>query len=132
PRHQQPQARRIGLVAALGTRIALLFFLSFLLGLTEPLFTLPDLPLLHDLEAREVSGRDLILFVGGLFLIGKSVREMHKKLEETKETKEAPAARPSASFVGTIVLIAVIDIVFSLDSVIPAVGMVDELWVMVT
>jgi predicted tellurium resistance membrane protein TerC len=136
PPAQQPRARRIGLVAALGTRIALLFFLSFLLGLTEPLFTLPDLPLLHDLEAREVSGRDLILFAGGLFLIGKSVREMHKKLEESREERhgepDAAKAKPAhAGFAGTIALIAVIDIVFSLDSVITAVGMVDQVWVMV-
>jgi predicted tellurium resistance membrane protein TerC len=135
PPAQQPKARRIGLVAALGTRIVLLLFLSFLLGLTEPLFTLPDLPLVHDLEAREVSGRDLILFAGGLFLIGKSVREMHKKLEESKEERQgepdAAKVRPTAGFAGTIALIAVIDIVFSLDSVITAVGMVDQVWVMV-
>jgi predicted tellurium resistance membrane protein TerC len=133
PEPQQPRARRIGLVAALGTRLVLLFTLSFLLGLTRPLFTLPDLPLLHDLEAREVSWRDLILLGGGLFLIGKSVREMHEKLEEAKAGRAgrpAPAGKP-AGFAKTIVMIAVIDIVFSLDSVITAVGMVEQLWVMV-
>jgi predicted tellurium resistance membrane protein TerC len=145
PKEQQPRARKIGLAAALGTRILLLFTLSFLLGLTAPLFVLPDLPLLHHLEAREVSGRDLILFLGGLFLIYKSVREMHKKLEETKEARAGdgagpaggPAAgggaggRPPAGFAGAIATIAVIDIVFSLDSVITAIGMVDQIWVMV-
>src|SRR5262249_6351618 len=128
PEPQRPKARRLGLIAALGTRLLLLFFLSWLLGLTAPLFTLPDLPLLHDLEAREVSGRDLVLLAGGLFLIYKSVREMHEKLEEAKaEQAGEPAAPPGrpVSFARTIALIAVIDIVFSLDSVITAVGMVE-------
>jgi predicted tellurium resistance membrane protein TerC len=135
PRPRQSQARRFGLLAALGTRILLLFTLSFLLGLTTPLLVLPDLPLLHDLEAREVSLRDLILLLGGLFLIGKSVLEMHKKLEETRN--EAADKPPSVggrqvSLGWTILTIAVIDIVFSLDSVITAVGMVEQVWVMVT
>ena len=133
PGPQQPQARRIGLIAALGTRLALLFTLSLLLGLTTPVFTLPEMPLLHDLEAREVSWRDIILLGGGLFLIGKSVLEMHEKIEEAKhdEPGETPAPRKPVSFAWTIATIAVIDIVFSLDSVITAVGMVDQLWVMV-
>jgi predicted tellurium resistance membrane protein TerC len=133
PEPQQPRARRIGLIAALGTRLLLLFTLSFLLGLTRPLFTLPDLPLLHDLEAREVSWRDLILLGGGLFLIGKSVREMHEKLEEARAEQAGQAAPPAkaASFAWTIVTIAGVDIIFSLDSVITAVGMVEQLWVMV-
>lgn len=134
PREQQPKARRIGLGAALGTRLVLLFSLSFLLGLTAPVFTLPDLPLVHDLEAREVSWRDIILFGGGLFLIGKSVYEMHEKLEHARAHRETGAPPPTAGTAGfaqTIATIAVIDIVFSLDSVITAVGMVDTLWVMV-
>jgi predicted tellurium resistance membrane protein TerC len=133
PEAQQPRARRIGLVAALGTRILLLLSLSFLLGLTRPLFTIPDLPYFHNLEAREVSLRDLILMSGGLFLIYKSVREMHEKLESAREgTQEADAKPPrAASFGGVLVQIAVLDIVFSLDSVITAVGMVDKVWIMV-
>jgi predicted tellurium resistance membrane protein TerC len=133
PEQQQPKARKIGLAAALGTRILLLFTLTFLLGLTAPIFTLPDLPLLHDLEAREVSWRDIILLAGGLFLIGKSVFEMHEKLEHARAHREGgPKEAPKvASFAQAIVTIAVIDIVFSLDSVITAVGMVDQLWVMV-
>ncbi len=157
PKEQQPKARQIGLAAALGMRIALLFSLSFLLTLTEPIFTLPALPLSHDLDSREVSWRDLILFGGGAFLIAKSVVEVHKKLEEAKEERAAapasaadPGAAPAgdgpstegpafvdppkskhASFGWTIATIAVIDIVFSLDSVITAIGMVDEIWVMV-
>ena len=89
PEKQQPKARRIGLVAALGTRILLLLSLSFLLGLTKPVFTVPDLPYFHDLEAREVSLRDLILLVGGLFLLYKSVHEMHEKIESARTTSEA-------------------------------------------
>jgi predicted tellurium resistance membrane protein TerC len=133
PEAQQPKARRIGLVAALGTRILLLLSLSFLLGLTKPLFTIPDLPLFHDLESREVSIRDLILLAGGLFLIYKSVKEMHEKLEEARSNEaEMAKSRAVASFGGVLVQIAVLDIVFSLDSVITAVGMVDQLWVMIT
>jgi predicted tellurium resistance membrane protein TerC len=134
PKAEQPRARKIGLAAALGTRLLLLFSLSFILGLTAPIFTLPDLPLLHDLEAREVSWRDVILLGGGLFLIGKSVYEMHEKLEHAKAHREAgtePPTEGNAGFAGTIATIAVIDIVFSLDSVITAVGMVEHLWVMI-
>ena len=132
PEEQQPRARRLGLMAALGTRILLLFSLSFLLQLTKPLFTVPDLPLLHDLEAREVSLRDLILLAGGLFLIWKSVKEMHEKLEEAKRSHESLAApRKTATFRSVLIQIAILDIVFSLDSVITAVGMVDEVWVMI-
>ncbi|HYH64865.1 MAG TPA: TerC family protein [Urbifossiella sp.] len=134
PKKEQPKARKIGLGAALGTRLVLLFSLTFILGLTAPIFTLPDLPFMHDLEAREVSWRDVILLVGGLFLIGKSVYEMHEKLELAKAHHAAgttPPTEGNASFASTIATIAVIDIVFSLDSVITAVGMVDNVWVMV-
>lgn len=133
PKDKQPKARKIGLGAALGTRLALLGSLWLLLGLTTPLFTLPDLGFLRDMEAREVSFRDLILLAGGLFLIGKSTFEIHKKLEEARnaENGEAAAAPRPASFAGTILTIAIIDIVFSLDSVITAIGMVEQIWVMV-
>ncbi|HSQ58272.1 MAG TPA: TerC family protein [Gemmata sp.] len=134
PEAQRPRARRIGLVAALGTRLLLLFSLSFLLGLTSPVFTLPTFGILQDIEAREVSWRDIILLAGGLFLIAKSTFEMHEKLEHAKRERasQAPAAvTKSASFAWTIFTIAVIDIVFSFDSVITAIGMVEELWVMV-
>ncbi len=130
PPEQQPRARRLGLMAALGTRLLLLATLTFLLGLTRPLFTLPEMPLLHDMEAREVSLRDLILLAGGLFLIGKSVMEMHEKLENARQHGE-PRPNVKVSFIKVLIQIAVIDIVFSLDSVITAVGMVEELWVMV-
>ena len=144
PPDQQPRARQIGLIAALVTRLGLLFTLSWLLGLTKPIFHLPDNPVLRNPDARAVSMRDIILFVGGGFLIRKSVKEMHENLEEKKRAAARPAdgeaadARPADGpakkyrrFWPTIAEIAFIDIVFSLDSVITAVGMVDELWVMV-
>lgn len=132
PKEQQAKARRLGLIAALATRLGLLFTLSWLLGLTRPLFHIPDNPILHSPEARAVSLRDIILAAGGLFLIRKSVKEMHEKVEEKKAHAAGTApAKKLGRFWPTIFEIAMIDILFSLDSVITAVGMVDELWVMV-
>ena len=134
-KEQQRKARWIGLGAALGTRVGLLFSLSFLLGLTRPILTLP-LPGIAP-DARELSWRDIILLAGGLFLIYKSIREMHEKFEVTREDAAAAAAglapprKKPANFLKTILWIAVIDIVFSLDSVITAVGTVDNLTVMI-
>jgi predicted tellurium resistance membrane protein TerC len=119
PPAQQPRARRIGLLGALLTRIALLFSLAWVIRLTAPWFTL---------VGHELSGRDFILILGGLFLIGKSTFEIHDKLEG----EEGHAfRRVDSSFVSVIVQIMLLDVVFSLDSVITAVGMVDELWVMI-
>jgi predicted tellurium resistance membrane protein TerC len=120
PPAQQPRARKLGLLGALGTRILLLFSLAWIIRLTEPWFTI---------AGTDISGRDLILILGGLFLIGKSTHEIHDKLEGEEHQGTARAA---ASFTSVIVQIMLLDIVFSLDSVITAVGMVDELWVMVT
>jgi predicted tellurium resistance membrane protein TerC len=120
PPAQQPRARRLGLLGALLTRIALLFSLAWIIRLTAPWFTV---------LGQEISGRDLILILGGLFLLGKSTYEIHDKLEG--EEGHASAKVPS-SFISVIVQIMLLDIVFSLDSVITAVGMVDQLWVMVT
>jgi predicted tellurium resistance membrane protein TerC len=119
PAHQQPQARRLGLLGAMGTRVLLLFSLAWIIRLTEPLFTV---------IGTNISGRDLILILGGLFLIGKSTFEIHDKLEG----EEGHASKKvAASFVSVVTQIMLLDVVFSLDSVITAVGMVDELWVMV-
>jgi predicted tellurium resistance membrane protein TerC len=123
PKDQQPKARKIGLMLALVTRILLLFSITWLMKLTSDLFTLPILN-------EGISGKDLILLVGGLFLIGKSVVEIHEKLEG--EDGHANPAKSSTKFAGVIVQILVLDIVFSLDSVITAVGMANNLWVMVT
>jgi predicted tellurium resistance membrane protein TerC len=133
PPPQQPLARRFGLAAALGMRLLLLLFLSFLMGLTAPLLTLPPLPFLYDWEARVISWRDLILLAGGLFLMGKSVREMHEKLEQASSgSRLATQTRRPTRFLSAVITIALIDIVFSLDSVITAIGMVEDIWVMVT
>jgi predicted tellurium resistance membrane protein TerC len=119
PADQQPRARRLGLLGAMATRILLLFSLAWIVRLTQPLFTL---------IGHAVSGRDLILIGGGIFLIGKSTYEIHDKLEG--EEGHA-SARAGASFSSVLAQIMLLDIVFSLDSVITAVGMVDQLWVMV-
>ncbi len=119
PRHQQPRARTLGLAAAMVTRIALLFSLTWMMRLTAPWFSLLGL---------EISGRDLILIAGGLFLLAKSTLEIHENLEGEEEPS---AAIRKASFSGVIFQILLIDIVFSLDSVITAIGMVNQLSIMV-
>ena len=118
PKAQQQRARRVGLALAMITRLLLLFSLTWLIGLTAPLF---------GVFGHEVSGRDLILLLGGLFLIAKATHEIHDKLEGESGTR---SARTAASFGGVIVQIMLVDMVFSLDSVITAVGMVRVLWVM--
>src|SRR4051794_35403464 len=122
PVEQQKKARQLGLMLALVTRVLLLLSLTWLMGMTRPLFTLPILN--HGL-----SGRDLILLVGGLFLIGKSVIEVHEKLEG--QDGHTTKTKTKASFSGVIVQILLLDIVFSLDSVITAVGMANKVGVMI-
>ncbi len=122
PEAQRNSGRRIGLLLAMGTRILLLMSLAWIMRLTAPLFTLP-------MFEQEISGRDLILLFGGLFLLWKSVHEIHASLEGAEEGHTASAA--VASFGAIIAQIAIIDIVFSLDSVITAVGLAQHLMVMV-
>jgi predicted tellurium resistance membrane protein TerC len=120
PEHQRRYARFNGLLLAMISRILLLFSLSWVIGLTEPLFTL---------LGREISGRDLVLIVGGLFLVAKSTHEIHDKLEGhtgERSAKVAPSLR------SVLIQILLLDVVFSLDSVITAVGMVDEIGIMVS
>jgi predicted tellurium resistance membrane protein TerC len=124
PEHQRAKARVIGLMFAMLTRIGLLFTLSWLMTLTAPLFSIPVM-------GKEISGRDLILIGGGLFLLWKSVHEIHNSLEGVDDGMGNTAAAATATFGAVISQIAIIDIVFSLDSVITAVGMVDELAIMV-
>jgi predicted tellurium resistance membrane protein TerC len=119
PREQQGRARYIGLLLAMIMRIALLFSLSWIIRLTAPLVTV---------LGEEISGRDLVLLIGGLFLLAKSTREIHERLEG--EEGEA-SARVAPSLGSVLIQIMLLDIVFSLDSVITAVGMVDQLGVMV-
>lgn len=119
PESQRQKARQIGLLLAMGMRIALLLSIVWVMGLTEPLF---------EVLGYAFSGRDLILFFGGLFLLGKSTLEIHHSLEGSEETKSSGKA---ATFGAIITQIAVVDIVFSLDSVITAVGLVDYVAVMI-
>lgn len=120
PLEQQARARTIGLSAALIMRILLLLSVSWIASLTNPLFNVFGL---------DVSGRDLILLLGGLFLIYKATREIHDKLEGEEGHGDA---RVGATFTSVIIQIMLLDIVFSLDSVITAVGMAEALWVMIT
>ena len=121
PARQQALARRLGLILALGIRIGLLFTISWMMGLTRPLFGILGHPL---------TGRDLILIGGGLFLIGKATWEIYDKLEVEHVEREGGGGR--GRFAAVLAQILVLDIVFSLDSVITAVGMANELSVMVT
>ena len=119
PEEQQALARRLGLGMALVMRVLLLLSLSWVIGLTAPLFTV---------LSQEISGRDLILILGGLFLLGKATYEIHENLEGEEGHS---SARVKAGFASVLVQIVILDIVFSLDSVITAVGMVDQVSVMI-
>jgi predicted tellurium resistance membrane protein TerC len=119
PESQQSRARRMGLLAAMGMRILLLFSIFWVIRLTTPLFSVFGHP---------ISGRDLILIGGGLFLLGKATIEIHNRLEGEEGHK---SARVRPSFAAVITQIVVLDVVFSLDSVITAVGMADEIAIMV-
>jgi predicted tellurium resistance membrane protein TerC len=119
PKHQQARGRTIGLALAMLTRILLLLSITWVMGLSADLFSIGGFG---------VSGRDLILIGGGLFLLAKSTLEIHHSLEGAEEHRNAAA---QATFVGVITQIAIIDIVFSLDSVITAVGMADHVEVMI-
>lgn len=120
PAAEQARARYVGLALALVTRVLLLFSLTWVIGLTTPLF---------DLFGHGVSGRDLILILGGLFLLGKATFEIHENLEG--EPGHA-SAKVRATFTSVIIQILLLDVVFSLDSVITAVGMVDRIEIMIS
>jgi predicted tellurium resistance membrane protein TerC len=119
PPEQQPKARKIGLALALGMRVGLLLVITWIIGLTKPLFTVLQ---------QEISGRDLILLIGGLFLLAKATTEIHHKLEG--ESAGKPGA-VRATFGAVIAQIVVMDLIFSLDSVITAVGMAEDIRVMI-
>jgi len=120
PEEDQDRGRKIGLIMALGTRLLLLFSLSWLIKLTAPVFYVGE---------HGVAGRDIILMVGGMFLLWKSTSEIHDKLEGDTEVS---SNKVKASFGAVITQIALLDIVFSLDSVITAIGMANELAIMIT
>jgi predicted tellurium resistance membrane protein TerC len=141
PEAQRPAARRVGLAVALVSRLLLLLTLKQILKLDRPLFHIPLNPLLYDTDKEGlhlplgISGKDLILLGGGLFLIAKATLEIHHKAEGHESAAGQtpdPARFRGASFAGVIAQVMVIDIVFSLDSVITAVGMASALWVMIT
>lgn len=119
PEEQRSKARVMGLALAMLTRIGLLFSLSWVMSLKQPLFAIANHPF---------SGRDLLLLGGGAFLVAKATREIHERIEGADEELSAKG-RPT--MMGTLIQIMILDIVFSLDSVITAVGMVDQLWIMV-
>jgi predicted tellurium resistance membrane protein TerC len=121
PPEQRERARRFGLLAAMGMRVALLLTLSWLMGLTGTLFAV---------AGQEFSGRDLILLAGGLFLMAKATHEIHTKLEAPDEHPQADR-RVYASLASVVGQIMAFDLVFSIDSVITAIGMAQALWVMV-
>ena len=134
PVEQRSQARKLGLLFALGSRIALLSVISWIIQLTNPLFTwtqlgAPESWFIEHKEALDVSVKDLILLGGGLFLIWKTTKEIHHQFEG-EEHEHAP--KKKVTMASVIAQIAVLDIIFSLDSVITAVGMADKLWVMIT
>ena len=120
PKEKQEFARRLGLFMAMFMRIGLLLVLAWIVGLVAPLFTL---------MGQEISGRDLILILGGLFLIWKSTSEIHQSLEGEVDGHGAKAVK--ATFAAVILQIMVVDLVFSLDSIITAVGMVDDVRIMI-
>lgn len=119
PPDQRKKARMVGLGLAMFMRVGLLFSLSWIIRLTAPLF---------EVRGHQISGRDLVLIAGGLFLLGKSTHEIHQRLEGDEGVA---SARVAPSFVSVIIQILLLDIVFSLDSVITAVGMVNDIWIMI-
>jgi predicted tellurium resistance membrane protein TerC len=123
PTQQQASARMIGLGLAMGTRILLLLSLVWIMGLTKPMFAV---------LGHAVSGRDLILLGGGLFLIAKATHEIHEKVQDVADHTSSVQVGKPPSYTSALIQIALLDIVFSLDSVITAVGMANEIWIMVT
>lgn len=122
PPEKQDAARRFGLALAMGSRIALLLSITWVMRLVDPLFTVMQ---------QEISGRDLILFFGGLFLLYKASHEIFEEVEDRGAAEKEVSAVVGASMTAIILQIAVLDIIFSLDSVITAVGMVDDVFTMI-
>lgn len=127
PEHQQDKARSIGILLALVVRIGLLYGITWIIGLQEPFFTIPFLESIH--VDPEFSGRDLILLGGGLFLMGKSTAEIHDKLEGEEE--ELPKSKKVKKVSSAVLQIVLIDIVFSFDSILTAVGLVKNVIIMI-
>jgi predicted tellurium resistance membrane protein TerC len=122
PPHQQQKGRTVGLLMAMVTRILLLFSITLIMRLTAPIFTI---------LGNAISGRDIILILGGLFLLGKSTHEIHASLEGGHGHEDKGKTKRHVSFTSVIVQIMLLDVVFSIDSVITAIGLADEVAVMV-
>lgn len=122
PAHQRALGRKVGLSLALITRLMLLATLAWIVGLTAPLF---------EIAGKGFSWRDIILIAGGLFLLWKATVEIHEMVDKEDDVPDRPEGAAGVTFRGVVIQIAIIDIIFSLDSVITAVGMADKLWVMV-
>lgn len=121
PEEERPKARFFGLALALAARVAFLLSITWIMKLTAPLFAV---------TGHSFSGKDLVLLLGGFFLVGKAAHEIHDKVEHPPGKEAGPVAR-RASFISVIIQVGLMDIIFSIDSVITAVGMVRDLWVMV-
>jgi predicted tellurium resistance membrane protein TerC len=135
PREKQKVARYVGLGLALGARMGLLLGIRYVMGLDKPIFQLSSLGIIPDawlsnIHVNAVTGRDIVLFGGGLFLIAKSVLEIHKKMAGEEEHEGGPKHVPG-SFAAALAQIVLLDLIFSLDSIISAIGMVKEVWIMV-
>lgn len=134
PQHQRKQARNVGLVVALAVRLVLLMFLSYIIGLTQPLFHLPIETIIKEMGAIEpeasaaISFKDLILIIGGFFLIFKSTSEIHAKVEGHEH--EQVASHAKAAFSSVILQIVMVDVVFSFDSILTAIGLTKHVTVM--
>jgi len=122
PEHQRALGRKVGLALALVTRLMLLATLAWIVGLTQPLF---------EIAGKGFSWRDIILIAGGLFLLWKATVEIHEMVEKDEDEADRPEGAAGVTFKSVVIQIAIVDIIFSLDSVITAVGMADQLWVMV-
>lgn len=129
PTEQQPRARLIGLLLAMIFRIGLLLTITWIIKLTNPLFTIPFIQ--DEGQPLGISWKDLILIAGGIFLVFKSTLEIHHKLEKVKPIEQQVKVAPAA-FSAVIVQIVLVDAVFSFDSILTAIGLVDQVWVMIT
>lgn len=129
PAEQQPRARLIGLLLAMVFRIALLLTITWIIKLTNPIFTIPFIE--EEGQPLGISWKDLILIAGGIFLVFKSTLEIHHKLEKVKPVDQQVKIAPAA-FSAVIMQIVLVDAVFSFDSILTAIGLVDQVWVMIT
>lgn len=132
PEHQQKRARNIGLLFAMLFRVILLLMINWIIGLKEPVATVDWLAPINDGQALAISWKDIILLIGGLFLIVKSTLEIHNKMKEVGHTHESNTPKAIANnIIATVAQIILIDIIFSLDSILTAVGLVDDVLIMI-